>query len=254
MRINFQLLHAIRHGSYDDVKTLLDQGANPSASGSDELSGLSLCDQCARIDVARLLIQRGANLNELIGPNGDTLLHRAIIHGNLHFAKLLLESGIHPDVKNKKGNTPLHLAAERDLQYFTRTLFAHGAFPFVVNNTGNTPLHIAARHGRIDLMRTLLNAGSDASFINNKGLSPLDEAVASGHPAAVSVLLERCKQTYNATPELVAKARKKAARSGDQSILEAFNQTTGRFGAAELSSRTNIINQHQDQIAAEVWR
>ena len=48
---------------------------------------------------------------DCIGSNNDTALHVASINGEVHVVRLLLERGAKIDEKSKSGQTPLMLAA-----------------------------------------------------------------------------------------------------------------------------------------------
>ena len=45
------------------------------------------------------------------GPFGNTLLHSAVVHGDLPEVKRLLAAGADPRIANRDGKTPLHAAA-----------------------------------------------------------------------------------------------------------------------------------------------
>jgi len=64
-----------------------------------------------KIDLARLLIDRGANVN-CRGEEGGTPLHEAAGNGNLDLAKLLIEHGANINAKDDHGKTPLTIALE----------------------------------------------------------------------------------------------------------------------------------------------
>jgi ankyrin repeat protein len=44
------------------------------------------------------------------GPFGNTLLHGAVISGDVEEVKRLLAAGANPDIANREGRTPLHAA------------------------------------------------------------------------------------------------------------------------------------------------
>jgi len=58
------------------------------------------------LDIARLLLDKVAGLNARDG-NGRTPLHVAAAKGNLDVAKLLLDDGADPGVKDRKAVLPL---------------------------------------------------------------------------------------------------------------------------------------------------
>lgn len=47
----------------------------------------------------------------LQGPFGNTLLHSAVVSGNLTEVERLLKLGANPNVANREGRTPLYAAA-----------------------------------------------------------------------------------------------------------------------------------------------
>ena len=62
-------------------------------------------------DEIKILIDQGADIN-IQDPWGDTPLHRAAYFGNIEMVQLLLKKGANKHLKNKKGRTPANLAAE----------------------------------------------------------------------------------------------------------------------------------------------
>ena len=78
-------------------------------------SPISVDPICPQPKVAKLLLDRGAEVNAHVGGFG--ILDKAAYHGRLQVAKLLLDRGAKVDVRNKWGATPLHNAAmQGDLQ------------------------------------------------------------------------------------------------------------------------------------------
>jgi ankyrin repeat protein len=58
---------------------------------------------------AKALLQCGANVHA-VEVNGATALHGAAFHGNVEVAKVLLDGGADPMMKDRWGNTPASLA------------------------------------------------------------------------------------------------------------------------------------------------
>lgn len=86
----------------------------------------------AFINVAKLLLNAGANVKKLRNLDGATALHVACYYGCVEIAAALIE---------------------------------HGAVIEQVNKRGCTPLHLASRHGNSSAMVSLLKNGAD----NKKG-------------------------------------------------------------------------------------
>jgi uncharacterized protein len=82
------------------------------------------------------------NLNSK-GMTGDSLLHSAIIAGDIQDVSLLIASGADVNAKGDLGNTPLHHAAGRGLLVIAMKLIASGANTHSRNEFGQTPADIA---------------------------------------------------------------------------------------------------------------
>ena len=105
-------------GNADIVKALLSAGANTEVRNKDDFTPLLLTVFNGRIftgrnDIAKLLIDAGANVNTLTSPYYCyySVLHYAAWHGNMETVRLLLDNGAHDDDRTGDGNTPLALAA-----------------------------------------------------------------------------------------------------------------------------------------------
>lgn len=102
---------AVRFGNLAVVRKLLDMGVP-----ADELerSGLTLLDRAVlgnQVEVARLLIARGADVNHADKIGFTPLLYAASIDfGDSAMIDLLLKSGARADVRTKDGQTALDLA------------------------------------------------------------------------------------------------------------------------------------------------
>jgi ankyrin repeat protein len=103
----------LNFGNLEIVKFLLDSGADINAISKNGFSATPLQGAAAfqKIDLARLLIARGANVN-CRGQEGVTPLHEVAGNGELEFARLLLEHGANINAKEDHGKTPLTIALE----------------------------------------------------------------------------------------------------------------------------------------------
>ncbi len=103
----------LNFGNLEIVKVLLDNGADIDAVSKNKLSATPLQGAAAmqNLELGRLLIQRGANVN-CRGEDGGTPLHEVAGNGQMEFAKLLLDRGANVNAKDDSGKTPLTIALD----------------------------------------------------------------------------------------------------------------------------------------------
>lgn len=122
------------------------------------------------------IINAGASLNAR-DINGLTPLHTLAGYGNIELIKLLIEYGADIDDHTTHiGNTPLHIAAWEGQIKAIEVLVAAGADINIHNFNGYTPLHNAAGNTSVDIVMLLLRLGADLDALDNDGNTPLDMA------------------------------------------------------------------------------
>ncbi len=106
---------AIFFGHRDTAEALLDAGANVNAASRETMKVTPLASAVAanQIELARLLIARGANVNAKAASD-FTPLHEAAARGDIEFAKLLMDHGADVHAKSADGKTPLSFAEEHN--------------------------------------------------------------------------------------------------------------------------------------------
>ena len=132
----------------------------------------------------------------------------------------LLDSGVHPDPRDKRKLTPLHLAAWRGNANTVGALLEAGADPNAKDINGDTPLHYSvvsldwflntlerfpewnpnvdeAEENRAEVVTILLTAGASPDPVDKLDMTPLDFAIDTGpgdysipeYPEIIRVLL-----------------------------------------------------------------
>jgi len=101
----------------------------------------------------------------------------AAYNDSLDVAQLLLEKGAEVNEKNDEGMTPLHSAAQCQNQSMTELLLINGADPNAEDNKGQTRLHWAAAVGDSDVAELLLAKGANIDARDKNGKTPLHMAV-----------------------------------------------------------------------------
>lgn len=175
-----------------------------------------------KIEQIRDLIARGVGLN--FERDGDTTLSLAIRDRRTQIAKMLLEAGADPEfAESEYGTTPLNMAVQMS-DYDTLELLIE-KYKVNVNkpSKSNTyPLHVAAVFGQSwGLTKVLLAAGANANVINDKGEAPIDIARAARKMDIVTALepvtntaeISKLKAAWVRSPKAQEPAQQAAAVS-----------------------------------------
>ena len=104
------LYDAIENWDTKAVAKFLAEGApvdEPDAYDADDLP-LHHVAQCGFVDIAELLLAKGADVNARRAPNQDTPLHDAVFWRQLAMAEFLLSKGADPNAKDRWGDTPMY--------------------------------------------------------------------------------------------------------------------------------------------------
>lgn len=141
---------AIRAGELEMVRQMLD--AEPELVNTPKpWSGLFTAARTGQMEVAKLLLQRGAKVD---GPNekGNTPLWFACQSSadpadRIAVAKLLIEHGADVNKRCEDGSTPLHFAAWRGPKAMVTLLLDHGARHWIADDKGKTPADYAKDNG-----------------------------------------------------------------------------------------------------------
>ena len=120
---------AVFFGHRQTVEVLLAAGAEVNTASRETMKVTPLHSAAAarQVEIARLLIVHGANVNAEQAESGFTPLHEAAANGDIEFATLLLEHGAKFDAKMKDGKTPLDFAVSRNQNEIAEFLRGRGA-------------------------------------------------------------------------------------------------------------------------------
>ncbi|CAN5581728.1 hypothetical protein BH10PLA1_BH10PLA1_13060 [soil metagenome] len=139
---------AIRAGELKLIREMLD--ADPELVNTNKpWSGLFTAARTAQLDVAKLLLERGAKVD---GSNdgGNTPLwfacqSSADAADRIAVAKLLLDAGANPRRQCEDQSTPLHFAAWRGPREMVELLIRHNAKTWLTDKDGKLPIDYAKR-------------------------------------------------------------------------------------------------------------
>ena len=154
----------------DIVKYLLEKGGNVNHDKFSEVSLLMAAVNQEDLEFAEYLIEVGADVNLSLPRGGETALHKAAVNNKFRSMKMLIDNGGDVDLRAKEGG-------HSDMDGF-RDLW------------GETPLHIAAVRSDKDVIKLLLDAGADKTLKTTQGRTPLDYAVQFERPAEIVQILQ----------------------------------------------------------------
>ena len=103
---NAEIHKAAYNGDINKVRELLQKGVKPDERDSFGGTALHAAMFQKNMQIVKLLLQNGFNINAQGTQNGYTPLHDAVWANNLEAAKLLLDEGAKTNLKGKDGLTP----------------------------------------------------------------------------------------------------------------------------------------------------
>ncbi|OQR86235.1 hypothetical protein ACHHYP_10816 [Achlya hypogyna] len=167
-----------------------------------------VCCKREKWEVAKGLINAGANLNEAFGNNMYTALHYAAMHGNVDMCKFLVARNALVNAMGKDGSTPLHLA-------------------------------VAGRHRTVALF--LVGAGADIGLQDKKERQPFLHA--SWHEILFPCLITPLHATIVASIDKSAFVQQQNLQATQR--LSALRALATRQQRATFQARTQLYDTHK---------
>lgn len=133
------------------------------------------------VAVARLVAGDRALAN-VTGEDGLAPLHHAVRGGHFEVARFLLERGANANLRvaTTAESTPLYEAAAAGHAALVALLLEHGAKINARARSGKTALHRAAETGDLATVQVLLEGGADIGVKDEHGLTPFELASSAG--------------------------------------------------------------------------
>lgn len=218
-------------GSLETMEVLVKNGANlnpVTKMTSPKLQGwtpLAIAAKYGRVSVVEFLISHKANLELKTGDKGKTPLLIAIESNQLQIARLLIQAGANLFATSHEGETILNVASSRELSLFVLiTLEARLLRAVRTNNLdlavkavtagadvnlerSKTFLHIAAERGHAALVDFLLVRGANPNAKTREDETAFDLAVKNDH---VNVVQQFIKNKVPGTQQAFAAAIEQA--------------------------------------------
>lgn len=199
---------ATRCGDVAALKNALQAGGVASSVKLEEL-GYSLCVLGRReqkqylgpspdgiVSVLEVLHAHGADLNQPLDDDGDTLLTQASIR-SVDVIRFLAAHGADVRRARKDGKTPLMIAARFGSLECTQALVEAGSDVQARDEEGSSPLMGATQHGDESIVAYLLKQGANPNTPDHRGTTPL---MAAGTASLVKLLHEAGADANAAMP------------------------------------------------------
>ena len=187
------LFNACLRGDTEEVKFLLELGANPNARSFVNYPENDLFEPDVPQEVGARLFQD--SISSHINPNffhhmeyGVTNLHYPATNNDSEIVRMLLEAGADPNAICYNGLFPLYVAAETGNLDVIKVLISHGAEVNKTTPKGCTPILNAAEEGELETVQYLLDNGADPYIRNRAGQTAIDAAIEKGQTQAAQIM------------------------------------------------------------------
>jgi len=216
---------AAHEGEFECLELLIRHGADVNSVARDGTTPRYVAAREGQLECLLLLIQDEADVNPepLHSLLGNTALVTAIENEWAEVVELLIESGA--DVNNVNiinDQTPLMVAVQSGNLEILALLLTKVSDVNRISNTGSTTLSFAIDVGHAILVDALIDANADFNLLDGIfGITPLHSAVIHGFVDMVEKLLKQSTIAYDyVNPFDDSTAVYLAAKYGDLDILE----------------------------------
>ena len=177
-------------GQIDVVRVLLDHGANVNTLDKKNTPLSSACHG-GHLEIMRLLLEHGADVD--VGAdsdNGDLVLHLASKAGQAEAIQLLLRHNADVNAGGFLGWTPLHEASFGGHAVVVQLLLDHGADINALSMGHNAPLRLALDGRSLEVTRLLLERGADVDIRDERNRTTYQVAESIEQTEFVQLLLD----------------------------------------------------------------
>lgn len=167
---------AVKRNDANAVRQLAQRGFDLNTRNEQGEHALFIALRDDAPDISSFLLGQPSVQIEVRTSQDESPLMMAALKGRLDVARRLIDRKAEV---NKVGWTPLHYAAtnaDETSVPMTRLLLEHHAYIDAESPNGSTPLMMAAHYGNPAVVKLLLEEGADPLLKNQQGLSAVDFA------------------------------------------------------------------------------
>jgi uncharacterized protein len=176
-----ELRQAVREDDTARVQVLLQRGADPNVTISDQP------EQKYRrpfIDAMLRALHLRSSRRE-----GHPALIQALSNPNVIMAQALVDAGADVNALDSLGQSALVLAVGREDRALTSAMIDRGANVNIPDKYGRTALMAAASQNNTSIIELLVRHGASVDRQDSRGLTALTEAARLGAPSSVAALI-----------------------------------------------------------------
>ncbi len=187
-----RLLAAALAGDAEGVAAAARDGADLETRDADDRTALLIAATEDHVDVAKVLVELGADPNALDNRHDTPWLVTGVT-GSVAMLEALIPANPDMTIRNRYGGISVIPACERGHVEYVRRVVQTDTDVNHVNDLGWTALLEAVILGDgsdpyQEIVRILLAAGADPSIADNDGVTALEHAVAMGQSEVAAIL------------------------------------------------------------------
>ena len=176
------------------VKLLIKLGADPNVRVNNVDGGSALITSCysSNYEIAKYLLNHGADVNIRDNYDDTPLMYCGFISGRADIAELLLQHGADVNVKNEDGDTTLMFSCAKAFIDIVKLVLRYDADVNIRNNDGMTALMHSCRieNADINIVKLLLKRDAEVDVQDKGGRTALIIAINGGHLDIAELLLQ----------------------------------------------------------------
>ncbi len=224
---SWSVLHyAVEYGQADVAKLLIENGARINDDSNDGGTPLFVAARQGNSEMVDLLIKHGADLGAT-GPASQTALHMAIQSGDLKTVQLLLAKGVDVNSRTTAGSYPgqsaLHMSALAGQVKIAELLLINGAEIDAIDRLGYTPLRRSIDKRNTEMAKLLISKGANTGIRDLNGISLL-HVLAQTDDVNLAALLIDAGADVNARDKNLGFTPLDYAMDGDPAMIELLEQ------------------------------
>ncbi len=177
------LMAATLNGTVEEMKLLIDHGADINYFNKDSISSIWLA--VPDKDKTWLLINKGANVQQRSKENNTVLVKLAAIPGTVGLMQLLISKGCDPR-KGNRANDILYNAAGTDDTAMVGLLLRNGLHVNDTSSLGDYAINSSTNYRCFNTLKMLVENGANVNVSPKQGILPLFAGVTPLMWAAVS--------------------------------------------------------------------